>query len=282
MPIDLEQVVVLGERLDHPEGVAWDPTTGTLIAGGEAGQIYRVDPSTGKHREIANTGGNILALAVDGKGVIYACDTVHQAVMRIDGAGRVDVYSHGPKEAPFILPNYLVFDATGTLYVSDSGSWGAANGRLVRVPTDRTAVLWSRSTPHFTNGLALSQDGRWLYVAESEVPRVSRLAVGVAGSAGERQEWISLPKTVPDGLALVADGSLFIACYRPDRIYHLDHDRVLHTVVDDWPALKFAAPTNLAFFGPQLERAAAACLAGEWLVAFDPGCHGQPLNYPQW
>ena len=34
---------VLVDGLDHPEGVAWAPSSDVLWAGGEAGQLYRVD-----------------------------------------------------------------------------------------------------------------------------------------------------------------------------------------------------------------------------------------------
>lgn len=268
--------------MDHPEGVAWDPSSGMLIAGGEQGQIYRVDPWTGRHQEIASTGGNILGVAVDGKGQIYACDTLHRAVMKIDPVGRVSVYSQGPPAAPFVLPNFLVFDADGVLYVSDSGTWGQANGRLVRVLPDQTAVEWSAQAPAFTNGLALSGDGKWLYVAESTDPMISRISIDRRGQPGARETVLRLAKTVPDGLALVSDGSLLVTCYRPDQIHRLAEDGTSQLAVDDWQAVKFAAPTNLAFFGPELDQAAVACLGGEWLVAFDPGCRGQPLNYPQW
>src|SRR4029453_16282430 len=45
----LDAFTELAGGLDHPEGIAWDPS-GALFAGGEAGQIYRIDldgPGTG-------------------------------------------------------------------------------------------------------------------------------------------------------------------------------------------------------------------------------------------
>ena len=34
----------LVDGLDHPEGVAYDPAADVLWAGGEAGQLYRIEP----------------------------------------------------------------------------------------------------------------------------------------------------------------------------------------------------------------------------------------------
>ena len=43
----------LAEGLDHPEGVAYDPDAHVVWAGGEAGQLYRVDPDSGAWTEQA-------------------------------------------------------------------------------------------------------------------------------------------------------------------------------------------------------------------------------------
>lgn len=280
MSPESSQPKTIGVRLDHPEGVAWDPSTETLVAGGEAGQIYRLDPDGTGQDLIGTTGGSILGVAVDADGRVYACDTIHRSVLRIDPDGHVATYSQGPQETPFILPNFLVFDGEGALYVSDSGTWGADDGRVVRVGPDGRALVWSTAAPAFTNGLALSRDGKWLYVAESSTPRVSRIEITPDGRSGRVELLVELLGTVPDGLALAADGSLFITCFRPDRIYRLIPEGKLEVVVDDWQAVTFAAPTNIAFFGPALQRAAVACLGGEWLVVFDPECRGSPLHYP--
>ena len=52
--IPIEDFEGFAEGLDHPEGLAFD-REGNLWAGGEAGQIYRMDPR-GRVEEIANPG----------------------------------------------------------------------------------------------------------------------------------------------------------------------------------------------------------------------------------
>ena len=58
---------VLVDGLDHPEGVAWDPATGVLWAGGEDGQLYRVDIEARTWEEAPRAPGFVLGLAVDGR-----------------------------------------------------------------------------------------------------------------------------------------------------------------------------------------------------------------------
>jgi gluconolactonase len=117
----IEQARRLGDkRLDHPEGVAVG-LDGRLYAGGELGQVYAVSLDD-TVEEIANTGGDILALAADGSGHLYVCDRGLHAVARVDiETHQVSRYSTGIPERPMLLPNYLCFDSHGRLYVTDSG-----------------------------------------------------------------------------------------------------------------------------------------------------------------
>lgn len=280
MAISVDAVSTLGDRLDHPEGVAWDPQAKVLYAGGEAGQIYRIDPLSGSQEIAGNSGGYILGVALDGRSRVYGCDMVRAEVVRLTTDGRIESYSKGTAEQPMRVPNHLVFAQDGTLYVSDSGDWGGTNGLVYRIDPEGRTEVFSREVSGFTNGLSLSPDGRHLYVVESTLPGITRVEIRRDGRAGGREIVCELPHTVPDGTAFARDGSLYIACYRPDVILRLAPGGALETVVDDWQALKLAGPTNLAFYGSSLAGLAAACLHGEWLCTLDAGAQGQPLHYP--
>ena len=73
------------------------------------------------------------------------------------------------------FPNFPAFGPDGTLYVTDSGRWRANDGRLWRIDADGHAEVLSHAVPHFTNGCAVSADGRFLWVVESYVPDVTRI-----------------------------------------------------------------------------------------------------------
>ena len=133
--------------------------------------------------------------------------------------------------------------------------------------------------PRFTNGLAVSADGRWLYVVESLRPGVSRLDLTASGSPPE--EVVRLPGTVPDGLAVLADGGLLISCYRPDRICHLAADGRLTVLAEDPEGTLLAAPTNVCLAGPGLDLLVAANLNRRHLTLLDLGLVGAPVHRPQ-
>jgi gluconolactonase len=128
----LDKFTFLVDGLDHPEGLAWG-ADGHLYAGGEAGQLYRVDVAAGSATEIAGTGGYLLGLALDGQGHIYGCDQVRHEVVRIRlSDGSIASYSRGTADTPMRVPNWLVFDRGGHLYVSDSGAWKADDGLIYK------------------------------------------------------------------------------------------------------------------------------------------------------
>jgi len=267
----------LATGLDHPEGIAWDPEA-YLVAGGEDGQMYRVNLD-GSVEEYAHTGGFCLGIALDGDSNAYVCDMGRSEVVRVTPEGKVTSYCSACDGGPLRVPNFPVFDDTGRLWISDSGAWNDSDGRIVAIEPDGRATVASRLASNYTNGLAISPDGQWLYVAESALPGVSRMRL--EGSAlGEPELVVMMHGTVPDGLAFDASGRLVIACYRPDAILLWD-GKALATLHDDPQAMTVAAPTNIAFFGPDLSRLAVANLHGQFITEVDIGVAGAPLRRPR-
>lgn len=276
---DIDHFTPFVDGLDHPEGVTWGPD-GYVYAGGEAGQIYRVDLQEENYEEIANTGGFMLGLCLDADANVYACDIGNQAVMRVTQSGKVSTYSKGTPERPMVSPNYPVFDPQGNLYVSDSGDWKEDNGCLFRVrPGGETEVV-SDELLEFPNGLALSPDGSELYVALSLLPGVAKVALSDDGTVGSPEPVAELPRTVPDGLAFDEDGNLFVSCYSPSRIYRLAPDGALEIVGEDWQSAVLAAPTNVTFAGPDRRSLVIGSLARWHLTRAQMPTPGVPLNYP--
>lgn len=275
----LRDLVVLASDLDHPECVTTGPD-GTVYAGGEAGQIYTIDPVERTVRQIASIGSPVGGLVTDADGSVFACDSERARVVRIGRDGRVDPFVDGGGGRPMARPNYMVFDRGGSLLVSDSGAWGKNDGLIWNVSRDGTARVFSEHAQHFPNGMAIDPSNSYLYVIESSASRVVRMPLGTS-PAPRVSPVVTIPETVPDGLAFDAAGNLFIACYRPDRIYRLRQNGHLDIFLDDWAAITLCAPTNITFFGPTLERLAIASLAGRtvYALAVDGG-PGMPLNYP--
>ena len=266
------QVSVLVEGLDHPEGIAWG-LDGYAYAGGEAGQLYRIDIDKQEVVQFADTNGFVLGIAPDADNNLYACDVANKAVMKITQGGSVSTYSKGAPDEPFTTPNYPAFDAEGNLYVCDSGDWQGDNGRLYRIRPGGETDVWDRSLKQFPNGLCIGTDGDALYVAMSvNPPRVDRIEIDDDGSAGNAETVVELPGTVPDGVAFDTDHNLYVSMYRPDVIYRRTPSGQLDVLAEDYQGTLIAAPTNIAFCGRDRD-----ILLGANMV----DATGMPLHYPK-
>jgi gluconolactonase len=266
----MQNLRTLVDGLDHPEGVCWSPTAQCLYAGGEAGQLYRFGLEGGEVELVATIpGGSVLGLALDSDDDAYVCDTGNSYVQRISPDGRIEPYG-----AAITYPNYPVFDRDDRLWVSDSGDWGQATGAIVRIDPDGATERVADGL-RFANGLAIF--GEWLYAVESSAPRIVRLPL----DGGGLEPVLEMDRVVPDGLAFDQEGGLWIGCWQPNRVYRLDPDGTLATVVDDWAGVRAPTPTNIAFAGPDLDVLALASLSTQAVAAIDPGFRGAPLHYPR-
>src|SRR4029453_1923670 len=75
------------------------------------------------------------------------------------------------------------------------------------------------------------------------------------GSAGPVQLVTGAIENVPDGLAFAADGTLYISCYEPSRIYRMSPAGKLELLIEDRKATTIAHPTNVALKGDRLYTA---------------------------
>jgi gluconolactonase len=276
--MELDALHELATGLDHPEGITWG-LDGRVYAGGEAGQIYAISLA-GTVEQVASTGGFLYGVTTDGDGVVYACDFGRGEVARITPTGVVETYSTGTADHPFRVPNFSAFDDDGNLYVTDSGDWGHDDGLVFRIEPGGTTVVWTDAVPRFPNGCCLSADGGSLFVIESHGRCVTRIPIGDDGSAGPPEVVVELPGSQPDGIALADDGTLFVGCYRPDRVYRIEPDGAPEILIEDPDGVTLNQPTNVAFIGPGLDRLAIASLGGWSVVTADVGAGGLPLRYP--
>ena len=135
-------------------------------------------------------------------------------------------------------PNDGKVDAQGRLYLSSSGIFSVdapATGYVVRVDPDGSAERIAGPL-HYTNGIALSPDGRTMFVSEHLERRVWKMAL--AGGRVTKQAvffdfnaaGLSRPdyrEAGPDGQWLAPSGDLWVAEYGGGRVIHIGKDGTL-------------------------------------------------------
>ena len=249
-------------RLDHPEDVAVHPSDGSVWCGGEAGQIYRIEPDGSSAVQVASVGGFVLGITfLQGGDFLLVCDTDNHCLHRLDArtgsvAERIDEVGGHRLD----VPNYAVELPSGDVLVSDSGSPDAEGPGILLVRADGTGEMWHEGPFAFANGIAVDPTGRWLYVAETYVRRISRVSLVEVGRPPEPV--VATGDHLPDGVAFGPDGRLYIACYEPSTILRMDGDS-LEVVAHDPTAHTLCHPTNIAFRG----RRAFVANLGAWHIS---------------
>ncbi|MBK8085324.1 MAG: SMP-30/gluconolactonase/LRE family protein [Devosia sp.] len=253
-------------RVAHPEGVAVH-ADGSIWCGTEWGDLLRIEADGSRVTRMGTTNGFALGIAFDSAGNCYICDLKHAAVFRYDArSGAVEKFA----SSGILVPNYPVVDEQrGALYVSDSRGNNNIGPGIFRYDL-RTGEggVWSTSPMDFANGMAMAPDGQGLYVVESDRSQVSYVPINADGSAGAARVAVSGVDNVPDGLAFAPDGTLYISCYEPSRIYRVRPGGGLETLIEDPAATVMAHPTNIALKGNTLYTANL----GRWhITAIDLG-----------
>ncbi len=275
MDIPANQFETYVDGLDHSEDLAFD-RDGVLWAGGELGQVYRV-PEPGRLEEVANVGGFCLGLTFSAADDLYICNVKLASVIKVEKNGKSSLFADRAGDHKLKVPNYSVFDSAGNLYVSDSGDWAKSSGCIVRFNPQGKGEIFLKAPQPFPNGLAMSADERFLFVAQSHTDDVLQVEIRNDGTAGHREVYVRGMERVPDGLAFDVDGNLYVSCYASDNIYKVTPDRKATVLSYDPQGTILARPTNVAFGGKDRDELFVANL-GRWHINHVKlGIKGQPL-----
>jgi gluconolactonase len=287
--VPIDQFETFASGLDHPECCAFDGD-GNLWAGGEAGQIYRID-ATGKVETVANLGGFCAGLAFspdDHK--LFVC-VAGTGIVRVSKSGGHRVFATHAGDHKIVAANYPLFDHRGRLYITDSGHWMKRNGFVLRFDHDPAAP---QAPPQkiaegncrgevlagpfgYANGLALSADERHLFMVESDSDSVFRFELSFDNRLKEHEVYADHVGRLPDGLALDVEGNLYACCYASDEIWRISSDREKKLLAHDRWGILLGRPTNLAFGGKNFDDIYVANLGRDCITRAKLGIRGQPL-----
>jgi gluconolactonase len=270
----IDRFEVFAGGLDHPECCAFD-RDGNLWAGGEGGQIYRID-SAGKSQTIANVGGFCagLAFSPDDR-ELFVC-VANAGIVRVSKTGEWSLFATHAAGHKIIAANYPLFDRRGRLYVTDSGNWMKRNGFVLRFDPDGSGNVVAGPF-RYANGLALSDDQRQLFMVESDTDSILRFNIGPDERLQAPETYATKVGRFPDGLALDTDGNLYACCYASDEIWRIGANRTLSLLAHDRWAIRLSRPTNMAFGGNGFDELYVANLGRHTITRAKLGIRGQPL-----
>ncbi len=194
------------------EGPVWEPGRGLYFSDVVNGGVYRLAPSGDVAPVLAHRRGiggiarhAAGGLVVSGRNVSFKSLTDDRAAVLLDSASV-------PGAVGF---NDLTTDAAGRVYVGSLafvvfGGDAPKAGHLHRIDLDGSVHTVADGV-QLTNGLGFSPDGTRLYHSDSRSDLVRVYDVRDDGSLGPWRALARIPGETPDGLAVAADGSVWVA-----------------------------------------------------------------------
>jgi streptogramin lyase len=244
-------------RGELPESITMDESGNLFLSMGTS--IGRVTPA-GEFSRYATlplaSGSFALGVKVGPDGALYVASGAFTAappqafVWRIPARGAVEKFATLDARG---FPNDLLFDADGSLYVTDPFL-----GRIYRIGSTGQAELWLSHRALMGNaaqpalavhefgidGLAFSDQDE-LFVGNLDAGAVLHIPRRKDGSAGSPEVFVQNPLLEgADGLAFDRNGTLFVAVNAQDRLVSIDPTGNLSVVAEGAP---LDAPSSLVF-----------------------------------
>lgn len=234
------QPEMLADGFEWAEGPTWDAKRDCLYFSDiPANRIYRWDERRGLtiFKDPGGSGGAAEGVMPGTNGLLYdaandrllICDQDSRSIRALTLADDGARLLHAGDGLPFNSPNDLALAKDGTLFFTDppygliDGGKGIANRRSIngiyRAGKEGAVDLLDGAVS-YPNGIGLSPDERHLYVTVSDPadPRIVRIELRGRKVIERIDRWFDMrvfqrdgSPGMPDGMAVAADGTLFVA-----------------------------------------------------------------------
>lgn len=211
---------------------------GKLYTTVASGNILRMNPDGSKQEVFINTGGRVLGFDFDARGNMIAADAV-KGLLSISRDKQVTILTDKVYGDPIRYADAVVVAKNGKIYFSDASrrfapkDWGGAfeasildimeqssTGRILEYDPAKKITRVVAKGFCFANGVALSRDEKWLFVAETGKYRIWKISVNLrdldiaSDSKLAKVVFENLPG-YPDNLMRGLDGKIWAGLVKP-------------------------------------------------------------------
>jgi len=205
------------------EGAFFDEDCNLWLSDVPYGRVFRIDRK-GAWQVMHHIDGEPHSMRIAPDGSRIAVDYRH-GLIELTGRDSFQVLSTGHANMPFLGLSDMIYGTDGRLWFTDSGRSSLSDpvGRVYCRTAEGALRLVANSVP-YSNGICLSPDGTWLYVAATRSNQVLRLST-VLPETGLPMlgTFLQLSGGLgPDGLATNAQGQIAVAQAQAGRAYVFD------------------------------------------------------------
>ena len=197
-------------------GPTWSPDDTLLFSDTPTDRQLRLTPGKSAPTEIASHAGGISATTFDSKGNMYVAEPRARRITRTDRKGNMEVVAERFEGKKLNAPNDIVVRRDGNIYFTDpafgeqqdSKELGFYGVFRVTPKGELSAVARWSTRP---NGIALSENGRTLFVADSDTQTVHAFDLDKDGVASNDRVVVSKIEGAPGGVRADAAGNIYVA-----------------------------------------------------------------------
>jgi gluconolactonase len=201
------------------EGPAWSKDGFLLFSDVPANKIYRIDSKGKSVLRDASNGAN--GNAFDAQGRLLTCESRTRRVIRQEKDGKITVLAERFEGKRLNAPNDIVVRRDGNIYFTDPAFGNQSEGReldfygVYHIAPKGEISLIAKPAGR-PNGIALSPNGRILYVANSDEKNVRAYDLDGKGAASNERLIVEKIDGVPDGMKVDEKGNLYVTAKNVD------------------------------------------------------------------
>jgi gluconolactonase len=199
----------------YAKGPAWSKDGYLVFSDTPADRILKWQP--GRAPELLREGaagpaGN----AFDAQGRLYTCETRARRVIRMERNGKIEVLAESWEGKRLNAPNDLAVSRSGHVYFTDPAFGESSDHReldfygVYHIPPRGPMKLVARPAGR-PNGIALSPNGRVLYVGNADEHNIRAYDLDRDGDASNERVLVAAIAEVPGGIAVDEKGNLYVA-----------------------------------------------------------------------
>jgi gluconolactonase len=244
--IHIEKVAA-GNRFT--EGPVWSREGYLIFSDVPNNRMNKFVPGQGVASFRVNTNG-VNGNAFDAQGRLYSCESRTRRVVRTRKDGTLEVIAEKYEGKRLNAPNDIVVRKDGHVWFTDPAFGEQADHREldfygifhITPKGELDLVAKPKGRP---NGIALSPNGRILYVSNSDERSVYAYDVDGRGRASNERVLITKTDGPPDGLRVDEKGNLYVTCN--ELCIYSPEGKLIHKI--QFPE----QPRNCAFGDPDFE-----------------------------
>ena len=244
--VKVERIAV---GLHYADGPAWSPDGFLTFSDTVTNKLHKFIPGKGD-TEAAEIPGGPNGNAYDSLGRLYTCEFRERRITRTAKNGKVEVLAARFEGKRFNAPNDIAIRRDGHIYFTDPAFGNQQDSKEldfygvfhITPKGEVEAVATWKTRP---NGIALSPNGRILYVSDSDARVVRAFDLDRAGAASGERVVIEKIAGVPGGLRTDEKGNLWVAA-KTVSVFSPQGQLITQLELSE-------TPTNLTFGDPDLE-----------------------------